>query len=65
MNEKQQEIDRLVEMCKPIVEYLGEKCPHYSITIDSEDIKVNQTVIGIPLAAVYPIHEYKSERKRN
>lgn len=57
MVDTKEEMERLAQMCKPLVEYLRENHPYCSITIDSEIIQLNETVIGIPLCAAYPTRE--------
>lgn len=48
MEDIKKEMHELEEACKPLVEYLRKKHPHYSVTVDSESIKLNETVIGVP-----------------
>ena len=44
-----QEMQELKEACKPVVEFLKKKHPYYSVTVDTEFIKLNETVIGVSL----------------
>lgn len=44
-----EEMEKLEQICNPLVEYLKEKHPHCSITVDSDSIKLNETVIGVPI----------------
>lgn len=46
---RKQEIQELKEVCKPVSEFLKKKHPHYSVTVDSDSIKLNETVIGTSL----------------
>lgn len=46
---RKQEIQELKEACKPVIEFLKKKHPHYSVTVDSDSIKLNETVIGVSL----------------
>lgn len=43
------EMQELEEACKPVVEFLKKKHPHYSVTVDTEIIKLNEAVIGVQL----------------
>ena len=44
------EITKLKEVCKPIVEYLNENFdPHTTIMITSDCVKVCQDVYGVPI----------------
>ncbi|MDD7278267.1 MAG: hypothetical protein SOT68_07945 [Oscillospiraceae bacterium] len=45
---RKQEIQELKEACKPVIEFLKKKHPHYSVTVDSDSIKLNETVMGMP-----------------
>ncbi|MGN1416359.1 MAG: hypothetical protein ACI4XF_05925 [Oscillospiraceae bacterium] len=49
ISKRKQEIQELKEACKPIVEFLKNKHPHYSVTVDSVSIKLNETVMGAPI----------------
>lgn len=46
------EMLELEEACKPIVDFLKNKHPYYSVTVDCESIKLKETVIGVPTAAL-------------
>lgn len=48
MEEIKKEMQELEEACKPIMEFLKKRHPYYSVTVDSESIKLNETVIGVP-----------------
>ena len=48
IEERKQEMQELEEVCKPVVEFLKKKHPYYSVTVDTEFIKLNETVIGVP-----------------
>ena len=49
IEERKQEMQELKEICNPIVEFLKKKHPHCSVTVDSDSIKLNETVIGVSL----------------
>lgn len=49
MEERKQEMQELKEACKPVVEFLKKKHPYYSVTVDTDFIKLNETVIGVSL----------------
>ena len=49
IEERKQEMQELKEACKSIVEFLKKKHPHCSVTVDSDSIKLNETVIGVSL----------------
>ena len=44
-----QEMQELKEACTPLVEFLKKKHPHYSVTVDTDFIRLNETVIGVSL----------------
>lgn len=46
---REQEIQELKEACKPVIEFLKKKHPYCSVTVDSDSIKLNETVIGVSL----------------
>ena len=46
---KRQEMEELKEVCKPVAEFLKKKHPYCSVTVDGDYIKLNETVIGVPL----------------
>lgn len=46
------EMRELENICAPVVAFLEKKHPHYSVTIDSESIKLNETVMGVPTAQI-------------
>lgn len=56
MENKKNELRELENICAPVVEYLKKKHPHYSVTIDSESIKLNETVMGVPITQI-SVHE--------
>lgn len=43
------DIKELNDICRPVVEYLKNKHPHHTITITSDFINLNESVIGIPV----------------
>lgn len=46
---RMQEMEELKEVCKPVSEFLKKKHPYCSVTVDDDYIKLNETVIGVPL----------------
>lgn len=48
----EKDIEELRNVCEPVLEYLRNKHPYYKVTISSDFIKLEETVIGIPVSEV-------------
>lgn len=44
-----EELKKLKEACKPIIEFLKQKHPNYTVIVTRDEIKLLETEIGVPL----------------